>query len=163
MVNLILENICHSSLISFKIMQPRAANCHQCSFMIYNENVLVVVTILGSKNQKRKVELELDAVTGPMKVERENHIKASFHNKSWQKRRQKSSHSIFDKSQWQWVRSILEMIYLIGSQGHSFHLPHRCAPQCQLKYCSAASLRSVLESKSVWIELLARIIHLIAQ
>ena len=134
--------------------------------------MLVVVTILGSKNQKRKVDYH-PTLTTLWKEQNpwawcshrpnEGRKRKSYQNfKSWQKRRQKSSHSIFDKSQWQWVRSILEMIDLIGSQGHFFHLPH-CAPQCQLKYCSAASLRSVLESKSVWIELLARIIHLIAQ
>ena len=37
-------------------MQPRAANCHQGSFMIYNENVLVEVTILDDKNKKGKIE-----------------------------------------------------------------------------------------------------------
>ena len=152
MIDLILQNICHSSLISFKIMQPCAANCHQCSFMVYNENVLVVVTILGGKNQKGKVEFY------PALTTFWEELNLMQPHAQWRSKEKilkllsttnlltgKKGPSIFDKSQWQSVRSILEMIYLIGSQGRFFHSPH-CAPQCQLKYCSAASLRSVLES-----------------
>ena len=179
MVNLILENICHSSLISFKIMQPRAANCHQCSFMIYNENVLVVVTILGSKNQKRKVDYH-PTLTTLWKEQNpwawcshrpnEGGKRKSYQSFSPQQILEKMAPKIFsfyfrqvsvtvsaehlgnDLSDWL-SRSLLPLATLCPT------MPIEILLSCVAEICCGESY----ESKSVLIELLARIIHLIAQ